>query len=84
MGRRNTRQSLASEILEQRRKAAETSGTNDGDEDYGLFYLAKRMAPIIRDQWKNYLIGSFFACSMYPSLSNLECDYLNFLFALIQ
>jgi ATP-binding cassette subfamily B (MDR/TAP) protein 1 len=65
LGRKNTRQSLASEILEQRRKAAETSGTkHDGDEDYGLFYLAKRMAPIIRDQWKNYLVGSFFACSM--------------------
>jgi len=72
LGRKNTRQSLASEILEQRRKAAESSGTkHDGDEDYGLFYLAKRMAPIIRDQWKNYLVGSFFACSMYPSLSEM-------------
>ena len=76
LGRRSTRQSLASEILEQRRKAGETSETkHDGDEDYGLFYLAKRMAPIIRDQWKNYLVGSFFACSMYP-LFNPKCDYL--------
>jgi ATP-binding cassette subfamily B (MDR/TAP) protein 1 len=66
LGRRSTRQSLSSQILEQRRKAAETS--DNGDDDYSLFYLTKRMAPFIRDQWKNYLIGIFFACSIYTFL----------------
>jgi len=55
LGRRSIRQCLASEILEQRRKAAETSGAKHySDEDYSLFYLTKRMAPIIRNQWKNF------------------------------
>jgi len=74
LGRRSTRQSLASQILEQSRKAAETS--DDGDNDYSLFYLTRRMAPFIRDQWKNYLIGSFFACSIYLSLPNPKCNCL--------
>ena len=69
LGRRSTRQSLASQILEQR-KAAETS--DNGDDDYSLFYLARRMAPFIRDQWKNYLMGSFFACSMHSSLCSIR------------
>ncbi|PPQ91666.1 hypothetical protein CVT25_012879 [Psilocybe cyanescens] len=69
LGRRNTGQSLASEILEQKRKAADASGENK-DEDYNMFYLFKRMAPIIRDQWKSYLYGSICAClsgMVYPA-----------------
>lgn len=60
LGRKNTQQSLASEILEQRRK--DNAGRKE-DDDYSLFYLFKRMAPLVRDQWRNYLFGSIFACS---------------------
>jgi ATP-binding cassette subfamily B (MDR/TAP) protein 1 len=60
LGRKNTQQSLASEILEQKRKAAESSESKD---DYSIFYLFKRMAPLIRDQWSNYFFGAVFACS---------------------
>jgi ATP-binding cassette subfamily B (MDR/TAP) protein 1 len=70
LGRRSTRQSLASQIFQQSRKAAEIS--DNGDNDYSLFYLTRRMAPFIRDQWKNYLIGSFFACSIHISLSSIR------------
>ena len=59
LGRKNTQQSLASEILEQRRKAAESSESKD---DYSIFYLFKRMAPLIRDQWSNYIFGAIAAC----------------------
>ncbi|KAF8158097.1 P-loop containing nucleoside triphosphate hydrolase protein [Crassisporium funariophilum] len=68
LGRKNTGHSLASEILEQKRKAAE--GTGEKEEDHGLFYLFRRMAPLVRDQWKNYVIGSIFACMsgmVYPA-----------------
>jgi len=60
LGRRNTSQSLASEILGQKRKAAEGSGKNR-DDDYGLPYLFSRMGRLIRDQWRNYFIGCLFA-----------------------
>jgi ATP-binding cassette subfamily B (MDR/TAP) protein 1 len=61
LDRSNTTQSLASEILEQKRKAALAAGqTRD---DFSIFYLFKRMAPLIRDQWRNYLLGSLAACS---------------------
>ncbi|KAF8194139.1 P-loop containing nucleoside triphosphate hydrolase protein [Pholiota molesta] len=43
-----------SEILAQRRKAAEESG--EKEVDYSMPYLFKRMAPLIRDQWKNYIL----------------------------
>ncbi|KAF9533188.1 multidrug resistance protein 1 [Crepidotus variabilis] len=69
LGRKNTRQSLASEILEQRRQAAESSGKNE-DDDFSLPYLFKRMAPLIRDQWKNYGFGIIAAiCTgvVYPA-----------------
>lgn len=82
LGRRSTRQSLASEILEQRRKA--DGAKDDGDDDYSLFYLTRRMAPIIHDQWKNYLVGSFFACSMYHSRFGSKSGVLILLFASIQ
>ena len=63
LGRRNTSQSLASEILQQKRQAAEASGKGAEEEDLGIFELFKRMAPLIRDQWRNYLFGAVFACS---------------------
>ena len=60
LGRRNTSQSLASEILAQKRKEAEGS-EKKRDDDYSLPYLFFRMASLIRDQWRNYFIGSLFA-----------------------
>lgn len=57
LGRRNTSRSLASEILEQKRQE------QDGEEDksFSLFYLFRRMGAIVRDQWKAYILGAFFA-----------------------
>ncbi|KAF8957257.1 multidrug resistance protein 1 [Flammula alnicola] len=71
LGRRNTGQSLASEILEQKRKASEAAGRHNTDDDYSMFYLFRRMAPLIQDQWTNYIIGAIFACMtgmVYPAL----------------
>ena len=59
--RKNTGYSLASEILERKRETAEGPDKNNED-DYSLFYLLRRMAPLVRDQWKNYIIGAIFAC----------------------
>jgi len=58
LGRRSTRQSLASEILEQRRNA---DGAGKKEEEFGFTYIFMRMAGLIRDQWKNYILGSLFA-----------------------
>lgn len=59
LGRKNTQHSQLSDTLEKRKK--ENASRNDED-DYSLPHLFKRMAPLIRDQWRNYLIGSAFAC----------------------
>ncbi|KAH9985634.1 P-loop containing nucleoside triphosphate hydrolase protein [Russula compacta] len=56
LGRSNTQRSLASEILEQR----EARGTAEREE-YGLFYLFKRMGKINKGEWKKYLLGCFFS-----------------------
>lgn len=64
LGRKNTSQSLASEILQQKRQAEDIPGKKD-NEDLGMFELFKRMAPLIRDQWRNYLFGAVFASSEY-------------------
>jgi len=59
LGRRNTGQSLASEILEQKLKA-------QGDQrssDHSLPYLFFRMGKIIREEWMQYLCGSIAAIS---------------------
>ena len=69
LGRRETSQSLASEILAQKRKAAEGS-EKKRDDEYGLPYLFSRMAPLVRDQWRNYFLGSLFAAGKCP-LSHL-------------
>ena len=60
LARKNTLQSLASDILGQKRKAADSSETTD---DFSIIYLFKRMAPLIRDQWPNYFFGAIAACS---------------------
>jgi ATP-binding cassette subfamily B (MDR/TAP) protein 1 len=63
LGRRSTRQSLASEILEQRRKT-EVGEKHDND-DLALPYIFTRMGGLIRDQWKNYILGCCFAASEF-------------------
>ena len=61
LGRRTTRRSLASEILENERKA-ETAE----EDDLSLPSLVIRMGGLVRDQWKNYILGCFFAiCEFY-------------------
>ena len=56
--RQTTRQSLASDVLE---KGQETAVVLEA-EDRGLFYVLYRLAPFIRDKWRYYLWGAFFAC----------------------
>lgn len=60
LGRKNTNsgQSVASEILEQKRKAAE--GKNKDDLNLPTFF--KRLAILNREGWVNYSWGALFAC----------------------
>jgi ATP-binding cassette subfamily B (MDR/TAP) protein 1 len=60
LGRKNTGQSLASEILEQKRKV---QGDKE-DSDHSLSYLFKRMGKINRVEWRHYLFGGIAAASM--------------------
>ncbi len=66
LGRRNTGQSLASQILEQKKK--EQKG--DKEPDHSMYYLFKRMGIINRSQWKKYFLGTIFATMtgmVYPA-----------------
>jgi len=65
LGRRNTGRSLASEIIDQKRQ--EAAEVEAGKQEHTLWYIFKRMAPLIRDKRKAYLYGSFFACCAYIS-----------------
>jgi ATP-binding cassette subfamily B (MDR/TAP) protein 1 len=67
LDRKNTLQSLGSEILQRKRKDAESSESRD---DFSLIYLFKRIAPLIRDQWSNYFFGAIAACSKYFSTNS--------------
>jgi ATP-binding cassette subfamily B (MDR/TAP) protein 1 len=68
LGRSNTRQSLASAILEQRRQ-----GRAAEKKDYSLPYLFKRMGYINRAQWKQYVLGVFFAIREFFSFCSFSC-----------
>jgi len=59
LDRKSTLQSLASKILEQKRKAAESSESRD---DFSIIYIFNRMLPLIRDQWSNYFFAAIAAC----------------------
>ncbi|TDL23269.1 P-loop containing nucleoside triphosphate hydrolase protein [Rickenella mellea] len=60
LGRKNTGHSLASEIMEQKRKAGELEKF-EKDKEYSMTYLFRRMGSIQGDVWKTYLFGAFFA-----------------------
>ncbi|THH21388.1 hypothetical protein EW146_g137 [Bondarzewia mesenterica] len=66
LGRRNTHQSLASAIMEQRkRELSEKEG-----HEYSVSELFMRMAKINKDEWKKYVFGTIFACmtgAVYPA-----------------
>jgi ATP-binding cassette, subfamily B (MDR/TAP), member 1 len=70
LGRKNTGHSLASDILEKRRK--EERDIEKGDPDHSLPYLFKRMGKINREGWRNYAAGAIFAISMYQVLHLLD------------
>lgn len=65
LGRRNTGRSLASEIIEQRRIA---KGDEEEVRDLTVFGLFRRMAPLVPDQYKNYVLASIFACRTWFSV----------------
>lgn len=71
LSRSDTGRSLASEILEQRRKERGQSA----DKNYSLWYLFKRMGWINRIVWRQYLIGGIAAVREYssPLLVKLSC-----------
>lgn len=60
LDRKYTTHSLASDILRQRKAAVEGSGDKD-TEDYSVLYLFGRMLPLVRNQWRNYFIGTVFS-----------------------
>ncbi|VDB95413.1 unnamed protein product [Peniophora sp. CBMAI 1063] len=65
LGRSDTKQSLASEIIKQQQAAAQK-----GEKEFGLVYILKRLGMINGNRWKHYLLGAFFAMctgSVYPS-----------------
>ena len=54
LDRKNTLQSLASEIQDWKRKDASSSESRD---DFSLIYLFRSIMPLIRDQWSNYFLA---------------------------
>ena len=58
LDRKSTNHSLASDILRQRRAAEDP---NRKDEDYSIFYLFRRMLPLVRSQWRSYFLGTVFS-----------------------
>jgi ATP-binding cassette subfamily B (MDR/TAP) protein 1 len=61
LGRSNTHQSLASEIIKQRKASTSTQH----EKDYSMFYLFKRMGAINKGEWKRYVLGSLFAIGAF-------------------
>ncbi|PPQ73650.1 hypothetical protein CVT26_010608 [Gymnopilus dilepis] len=67
LDRKSTNHSLASDILRQRRAAEDP---NQKDEDYSIFYLFRRMLPLVRSQWRSYFLGTVFSIAngmIYPA-----------------
>jgi len=59
LARRNTGRSLASEIIEHKRKDA--TAAEDVEKDLSLFQLGKRLATLIPDKHMSYYMGTLFA-----------------------
>ena len=57
LSRIQSKRSLASEVLEQRR------ASQQGEKTYSLPYLFMRMGKINRDQWPRYMVGTIAAFS---------------------
>ncbi|KZV67726.1 P-loop containing nucleoside triphosphate hydrolase protein [Peniophora sp. CONT] len=75
LGRQNSKQSLASEIIKQRQAAGDRQEKN-----YSLPYLFKRMGKINSHRWKQYLFGIFFAIctgAVYPSFGIVFSQAIN-------
>ncbi|KAI0319342.1 multidrug resistance protein 1 [Amylostereum chailletii] len=75
LGRRETQRSLASAILEQKRKEKDVK-----EKDFTLYYLFKRMGAINKDQWRQYLIGGIFAIMtgcVYPCFGIVFAKAIN-------
>lgn len=66
LGRRNTNRSLASEILEQKRVAAQQ---NEVKASYSLFYLFARMGALMKDHWSRYLCGAIAASGEFGAMA---------------
>ncbi|KAF8892354.1 multidrug resistance protein 1 [Gymnopilus junonius] len=68
LDRKSTNHSLASEILRQKRSAAEEFARKE--DDYSILYLFRRMLPMVRNQWRNYFLGTIFSIAtgmIYPA-----------------
>ncbi|KAG1745981.1 P-loop containing nucleoside triphosphate hydrolase protein [Suillus paluster] len=68
LGRKNTSHSVTSDIVNKRNEEKERGETKE--DEYGLFYLFKRVGALLRGQLHRYAIGAFFAiCSgaVYPA-----------------
>ena len=64
--RQGTQRSIASDILEQRRKKAEEDGSDKSDKrEYGAIELFRRMAVMQKGVWKQYFWGVIFSTSKY-------------------
>ncbi|KDR82180.1 hypothetical protein GALMADRAFT_240715 [Galerina marginata CBS 339.88] len=61
LDRRYTNRSLASEISEQKQMTPGADGRRREDDDYSMYYIFKRMAPLARSQWRDYCLATFFA-----------------------
>jgi ATP-binding cassette subfamily B (MDR/TAP) protein 1 len=76
LGRSNTKQSLASEIIKQK----QVNEAGKKEKDYTLYYLFKRMGKINKARWRQYLIGTFFAIctgAVYPSFGIVFSKAIN-------
>ncbi|KAJ7459918.1 P-loop containing nucleoside triphosphate hydrolase protein [Mycena latifolia] len=77
LGRKNTGQhSLASELIEKRLQEHK----KDGDGEYNLFYLFKRVGMLHRAGWKKYFFGSICAVltgCVFPSFGIVYAEGIN-------
>ena len=70
LGRSNTHQCLASEIIEQ----CKTLTAAQQEKEYGILYLFRRMGAINKGEWKRYLFGSLFAIGPFTWSCKSDLD----------